>query len=243
MNDPRPSTLDLAERLRIFREHGRIPRLPTWWQVRQGAVEMTPYVISTDVTAEQHYRPWWGHPLARQPALARLIGIDHLATGSGLRSRLSSVVSHLQLTWHQGMPTFDLQLVMTHPNGLSVLAERTRAVRDGSTPEGRRRRRLAERFFVDPDGYYERFLEPGGWIDRARAMDFPSPAEDGAAIPHEFYSLVGFMEHCASAYPATVAEVGRLQAPAHLAWLATRRFREEGGLGWSTAHTVHGRAA
>ncbi len=242
MAQARP-TLDLETRLRPFREAGHIPQLPTWWQIRQGAAEMTPYVISTDVTAEHNYRAWTGHPLLRQPSLFRLIGLDHLATGSGLHSRLSSVVTHLQLTWHQGMPTFDLQLVQTHEGGLSALRDQTHAVLHGTTPAARRRRRLAQRFFVDPDAYYRRFLEPGGWIDRAQALDYPTPQQDEAAIPPEFYSLVRFVEHCALAYPRTVAEVGRLRAPAHLAWLSTRRFREEGGLGWTTAHTLHGRLA
>jgi len=51
------------------------------------------------------------------------------------------------------------------------------------------------------------------------------------AIPPEFFSLVGFLDHSARQFPATPGELGWTRLPAHLVGLASRRFREGRGLG------------
>ena len=57
----------LDERLRIFRDTGLLDRVPTRWQLLQGEIEMTPYVISTDATSEDGYRDHlMSRPIMRQ---------------------------------------------------------------------------------------------------------------------------------------------------------------------------------
>ena len=227
---------DLPIRLRPFLDAGLLSDLPTPFQLRQGELEMAPWVISTDVTDESAYRrSIWAHPVLRQPRLLVEIGLDHFAMGSGLNSALGSVVKHLQLTWHSGFPVFDLQLIQTHEGGLDALRRSLLASRDGTTAEGRRLDGLARRLFVDADGYYARFLDDGGWIDRAAAFDYPTAAEEGSAVPEHFFGLAPLIDHCARAYPATPGEVGLGRVPLHSVRLVTARFREVGGFGWTAA--------
>lgn len=232
-NSTAPSR-DVAERLGVFVESGHLSELPTHWQLWLGAFEMAPFVLSPDVTAEEHYRrSLWAHPSVRQPFLLAHIGPDHLSAGSGLRVRLQSVCKHLQLTWHEGMPTYDLQLAQTHPGGLEALRSSTLALLADETPAARRQNRLARRLFDDPAAYYRQFTDPGGWIDRAAAFDYEPPPED-SLMPPEFTSLVGFAAHCARSYPRTPAETGWAQIPGTLLHLLGRRAREGRVLDWGT---------
>jgi hypothetical protein len=224
-----PDNLDLASRLRVFTDAGLLRRIPTPWQLRQGDWEMTPYVMSTDATTETGYTRL-GHPILRQPIILREVGRDHFATGSGLGVKLESLCAHLQLTFHQGMPVFDLQLVQTHPEGLLHLRAALEDMAAGTTPLGRRRQRIAKRILLDADGYIGRFLGADGWLARAERLDYPMPDEEGAAFPPEFYSLVGFLNYCAENFPEEQPSWAR--RPGQLLHLAGRRFREGGGFGW-----------
>ena len=47
------TTALLARRLQVFRDAGLLPTIPTPWQIRQGEIEMTLFVISEDATAEE----------------------------------------------------------------------------------------------------------------------------------------------------------------------------------------------
>ena len=47
-----PHRYSLAARLAPFVEAGLVPRIPTAMQVRQGELQMLPYVISSDATNE-----------------------------------------------------------------------------------------------------------------------------------------------------------------------------------------------
>lgn len=219
---------DPSLRMEVFRRAGMVRQVPSPWQVFQGTLEMTPFVLSPDVTAESSYRrSVWAHPWVRQPFLLAHIGLDHFATGSGLKMSLPAICKHLQLTWHDGMPVFDLQVVQTHPDGLATLRRSFEALLEGVTPDARRQNRLARRLFPDPSAYYRQFTEPGGWIDRAEAFDYASAGEEEARIPVEFFSLVGFMEYCATAFPRTPAEVGWARVPAHLGRRVGRRARSQ----------------
>jgi hypothetical protein len=224
----------LAERLRVFRAAGLMDAVPTRWQIRQGGLEMTPYVVSTDVTAEEGYRRApLGHPVLRQPLIFAEIGRDHLRTGSALDARLESVCAHLQLTHHRGMPVFDLQMVQTHAGGLEHLEAELEALLRGVTPAAlRRRRRIATLILREPDEYFRRFLGPDGWIARAARLEYPTPRDERSNVPPEFFSLVGFLNYCAAAFPARPRDVAWWRYPRYVARLATRRFREGGGLGW-----------
>jgi hypothetical protein len=107
--------MSLASRLQVFVDAGLLARVPTRWQLLQGEIEMTPYVVSTDATAEEGYRDQLAsHPLVRQLRILAHVGRDHLRTGSALGAKLESVCAHLILTYHRGMPVFDLQIIQTH---------------------------------------------------------------------------------------------------------------------------------
>ena len=223
------ATNDLASRLRVFTDAGLLRRIPTPWQLRQGEWEMTPYVMSTDATVEAGYTRL-GHPLLRQPIILREVGRDHFATGSALGVKLESLCAHLQLTYHQGMPVFDLQVVQTHPDGLAVLRAALEDMAAGATPLGRRRRRIAQMILLDPDAYLGRFFGADGWLARAERLDYPLPADEGAAFPPEFFSLVGLLNYCAESFPAEPPSWVRV--PGQLLHHAGRRFREGRGFGW-----------
>jgi hypothetical protein len=225
-------TPPLAARLRPFLDAGLIRRVPTAWQIRLGQIEMTPYVISTDATAEEGYRPGFGHPLVRQPIVFSQVGLDHLRTGSALGASLDSLCTHLQLTYHRGMPVFDLQAIQTHAGGLDRLNEAIEDIRAGLTPTGRRRRAITRLILRDPDGYFDRFRGADGWIARARRFDYASAADEGSQFPPEFFSLVGFLDHCAQSFPPAPQPGDWHRAPRRLVALFARRFREGRGMGW-----------
>jgi len=223
----------LMRRLRPFIDAGLVPVVPTPSQLRQGTIEMSPYVLGTDPLTEAGYnRTAIAHPILRQPLVFFEVGLDHLRTGSALESRHTSLCAHLQLTHHRGMPVFDLQLVQTHEHGLARLRRSMEWVLHDETARARIRHRLARAILVEADAYFLRFLGPAGWIARAERFDYPSPADEGTAMPPEFYSLVGFVNHCATELPRSLDEIPRSRRPAHLARLAGRRFREVGALGW-----------
>jgi hypothetical protein len=224
---------DLEARLRPFVAAGLLARIPTPAQLRQGELEMTPYVISTDATCEQAYRRPFGHPLVRQPLIASQVGLDHFRTGSALGARLPSLIAHLQLTYHQGMPVFDLQAVQTHPAGLDHLRGAITDIRWPRTALARRRRRIADLIFRDPDGYFGRFLGPAGWIARAARFDYDGPAAAGSSFPPEFFSLVGLLDYSARAFPDRPPP----RSPSRLVALLSRRFREGQGFGWFRARS------
>jgi hypothetical protein len=230
---------DLAVRLKTFLDAGLIRRLPTRWQLLQAEIQMTPYVVSTDATNERAYhgRPF-GHPLLRQPLIFSLVGLDHVRTGSGLGARLQSLCTHLHLTYHQGMPVFDLQLIQTHPDGLATLRQQTEDLFTGGTRRARHTLRMASLIMAKPLAYYEQFLGGSGFITRAEDLDYPQPADVGSRFPPEFYSLVGLVNHAASAFPADRDALDWTRVPAHLAHLATRRFRERTGSSGPTSQVA-----
>lgn len=211
----------VRDRLRVFLDRGLLAGVPTRWQVLQGELEMTPYVISTDATAEHGYRDHlMSHPVVRQALIFPHVGLDHLRTGAALGARLESLCAHLIVTFHQGMPVFDLQVIQTHPGGLARLRAAIDEALAHRTGLGRRRWKIAQTLFLDPRAYLTQFLGDSGWIARAERFDYPAPADEGSAFPPEFYSLVGFLGHCLELPTG-------LPPPGHLLRLATRRFREK----------------
>ncbi|TNE85941.1 MAG: hypothetical protein EP330_23685 [Deltaproteobacteria bacterium] len=224
--------MDLQKRLQIFVDAGLVTRVPTRFQLLQGEFEMTPYVLSTDATMEDAYNDTLAaHPVLRQPALLREIGLDNLKTGSGLGMRLTSICKHLHFTWHQGFPVFDLQIIMTHPGGLDEFERRTHDLLADELPHAQRWNQLARRLFPDPAAYYGQFLGEDGWIARARRFENPSPADVGSDFPEEFFSLANFAQYCADTFPEHPSELG-LRTPGRLLWLAGRRSREGRSQGW-----------
>lgn len=218
---------EIERRLAPFLARGLIRRVPTRWQLLQGTLEMTPYVLSSDATAEQRYAGTpFGHPILRQPLIFARVGLDHLRTGAALGAKLGSVCAHLHLTHHQGMPVFDLQVVQTHPDGLARLRARTEELLENQSARARRDNRLVALILPRAAEYYRQFLGADGWIARAERFDYPTAQDEGAALPEEFWSLTSFLEHCATTFPATSREWPWSRYPGHLARLATRRFRD-----------------
>ena len=228
----RPSS-DLHVRFAPFLGAGLLRRVPTWSQVRQGELAMWSTVISTDVTDESFYAGApLGHPLLRQPVVLWRCGPDHLRIGTGLGSQLTSVVGHLAFTVHRSMPVWDLQLVQTHPHGLDVLEAEIDGMLLGR--EARHARAMAQLRWIlaDSPSYLGQFLGEGGWIDRARRFDYPTAAEAGGAVPERFHAVASFADWSAGAFPPQLRALGRRGAVAHLAGLATERFRAGRGFGW-----------
>jgi hypothetical protein len=216
----------LETRLQIFVAAGLLARVPTRWQLLQGEIEMTPYVISTDATTEEGYRDHLpSHPLVRQLAIFQHVGLDHLRTGSALGAKLDSVCAHLILTFHRGMPVFDLQVIQTHDGGLAYLRTAIRETLDRSSPLGKRRRTIANLLFRDPVGYLEQFLGDDGFIARAERFDYPSPGEQGSSFPREFWSLVDLAAYCEASFPARPRDLAWTHYPRHVLRLASRRAR------------------
>lgn len=224
------SGMDLHDRLRVFVDAGLITRVPSRWQLLQGEIEMTPYVISTEATTEEGYRDHlWSKPLVRQVLIFSHVGRDHVRTGSAPGAKLESVCAHLILTFHRGLPVFDLQVVQTHPRGLVRLRDAIEETLAGSTALGRRRLAIATRLFKDPQGYLAQFLGAEGYIARASRFDYPTPDVEGSTFPPEFFSLVTLARYCAESFPERPRDWARL--PAHIVGLARRRFRAGRGMG------------
>jgi hypothetical protein len=190
---------------------------------------MTPYVISTDATAEEGYRDHLAsHPLVRQLRIFAHVGADHLRTGSALGAKLESICAHLILTFHRGMPVFDLQVIQTHAGGLSRLRAAIGETLDASTALGRRRLAIATTLLRDPRGYLEQFLGDDGWIARAARFDYPSAAGEGSKFPPEFWSLVELARYSEAKFSTSIPAT----LPLHVVRLATRRAREGNRMGW-----------
>jgi hypothetical protein len=220
----------LQQRLAVFVDAGLLPRVPTRWQLLQGEIEMTPYVVSTDATAEEGYRDHLAsHPLVRQLRLFAHVGVDHLRTGSALGARLDSVCAHLILTFHRGMPVFDLQVVQTHERGLDRLRDAIEDTLSGATPIGRRRRAIGATLLRDHVAYLHELLDH---IPRAARFDYPSAGDQGSTFPREFWSLVDLAAYCERSFPARPRDLSLSRYPRHLARLASRRARDGKRMGW-----------
>lgn len=225
--------LDLNERLAVFRDAGLLTRLPTLSQLRQAEIEMIPYVVSSDVTAEETYSGGpWSHPLLRQPLIFNEVGYDHLRTGSALGAKLESVCTHLQLTSHRGMPVYDLQVIQTHKGGLDQLEQAMHDILDNSGVLAQRHRKLATRLLYDPDAYFQKYIGEDGWIARARRFDYATPADEESAMPVEFFSLVGLCDYAARTFPSDLNHLRWYEKPGYAYGLFSRRFREGHRLGW-----------
>ena len=223
----------LEDRLRVFVDAGLLTRIPTRWQLLQGEIEMTPYVVSTDATAEEGYRDHLAsHPLVRQVLIFSHVGRDHLRTGSALGAKLESICAHLILTFHRGMPVFDLQVIQTHAGGLDRMREAITEALDESTPIGKRRRRIANTLLRDPLAYFEQFLTDDGWIARAARFDYPGPTDEGSKFPREFWSLVDLAAYCEASFPARPRDLAWTHYPRHVMRLASRRARDGRRIGW-----------
>jgi len=222
-----PVDLDLAQRMRPFLERGLLTRMPTTWQLIQGQLEMAPYVVMPDAGDRSRYQGApFAHPLLRTPLLFSQIGWEHFRVGHGLHSSMEAVERHLAYVYHEGFPAFDLQIVQTHEGGLERLRAFFDAIERGTSEAHRRHRRLTSLVIPNASAYRKAFIEPGGWIDRALAFDYPTAAETAAFLRPEFTDLVSFFSYCAEAFPASPGGERVDRMLSRIGSLATRRLRE-----------------
>jgi hypothetical protein len=225
--------MSLASRLQVFVDAGLLARIPTRWQLLQAEIEMTPYVVSTDATAEEGYRDHLAsHPLVRQLRIFAHVGPDHLRTGSALGAKLESICAHLIVTFHRGMPVFDLQVIQTHDRGLDRLREAILETLEGSSPVGIRRRSITSTLLREPVAYLEQFLGDDGYIARAARFEYPGPTDQGSKFPREFWSLVDLATYAEASFPARPRDLAWTHYPKHVMRLAGRRARDGAGMGW-----------
>ncbi len=217
---------DPHTRLGVFVDAGLIPQVPTRFQLLQGQLEMAPFVLLPDEgDAERYAGAPLGHPLLRTPLVFWEIGVDHMRIGHGLHAAAESLYRHLMFVWHEGMPAYDLQLIQTVPGGLETFRRYVQDIDSGATPERARQRKRIDLIIPQASDYRRRFLEPGGWIDQAVALDYPGEEEVASFLRPEFMSLIRFSNYCASTFPRQPLDISLGRLPGHLAELVSRRFR------------------
>lgn len=222
-----PADKNLSRRLAIFRDAGLVHTIPTEWQLFLGQLEMAPYVVMPDAGDDARYAGApLGHPLLRTPVVLSQIGLEHLRVGHGLHSSLVALLLHVAYVFHEGMPSYDLQLVQTHPGGLDALRRFLSDLDCAETAENRHHRRLIDLVVPNARSYREAFVAEGGFIDRAEAFDYPTAAEVAPFLRPEFTDLCRFVNYCATTFPTEPAlgrPIGTLRT---LADLSTRAIRE-----------------
>ncbi len=223
----RPSR-NLHERLAVFRDAGLVDQIPTTWQLLQGQAEMMPYVVTPDAGDQGRYAGApLGHPLMRTPVVLSQIGWEHFRVGHGLHSTPGALLKHLAFVYHEGMPTYDVQLVQTVPDGLSLLREYFEALEAATHPTYARQRRLIDLVIPRASEYRQAFLTPGGFIDRAAAFDYPRAEDLPGFLRPEFCSLTGFINYCARTFPESPRGVPPHRLALQIGRLMTRRFAHE----------------
>ena len=165
------------------------------------------------------------HPLLRTPLVLAHVGWEHFRIGHGLHSSPKALLRHLNIVQHEGMPVFDLQLVQTVPNGLERLRHYLSEVETAPTRMRRMERRWVDLVIPNAADYRRRFLEPGGWIDRAAQFDYDEPSD---VLRHDFASLVKFVNYCVRAFPSHPSTRTTRENLLQLAQLFTTRFRFSG---------------
>ncbi len=222
-----PADKNLSRRLEIFREAGLVHTIPTEWQLLLGQLEMAPYVVMPDAGDDARYAGApLGHPLLRTPIVLSQIGLEHLRVGHGLHSSLVALLLHVAYVFHEGMPSFDLQLVQTHPGGLDALRRFLTDLDASDAPEFRHHRRLIDLVLPNARAYREAFVVEGGFIDRAERFDYPSAEEVAPFLRPEFTDLCRFVNYCARTFPEAPALGRPLGTLRTLADLSTRAIRE-----------------
>jgi hypothetical protein len=173
------------ERLQFFVDQGLLDAVPTSWQIAAGTIVMLPVVLGeTPRGRAMSRRTILGQIPLRAP-LQMFYCPPQAVVGSGLTASRETVVRHVLSVYHEdGMLTYDLQLVQSHPGGLDDLERRARAVVAG--------RGLLSRFLtslVGGPGYHARVVE---LCVAARRFEYAvSPSLDA-----RFATLTGFANFC-----------------------------------------------
>tara|TARA_B100000131_G_scaffold268081_1_gene266668 strand:- start:713 stop:1414 length:702 start_codon:yes stop_codon:yes gene_type:complete len=190
----------LHAQLQPFLDAGLLTQVPNKWQITQGACQMAPYVVfPDDDDAERYKGAPMGHPILRTPLVLYYVGLDHFHIGSGLGARKKSIIKHLNIVHHQEMPDYDLQLLQLHKDGLDQLARYTKELDNRKAKQSiKRDKRLIDKVLPNARHYRNEILKTGGFIDRARRLDYTPDSQIPSFLRAEFFSLVRFLEWCNS---------------------------------------------
>lgn len=236
-----PSRIDRA--LATVRERRLVPVAPNVFQVFLGVVRMQHRLLfRSDTVGTSVVR-------APRPTLrARLLALRPLRFPflvaeraiapldlSGMASSRERIIRHLLAAHHDGMEfVYDLELLALHDGALVELAERVRAVVDGTD-----RRASWLRDLVVFDGYHEALLEA---VEKRLWGESLVSGETTADVDVSFFA---YLRWCAS-QPSTPAAAVAAWRRGELRWLSWGRARAVGraslvwalGLAAAVAHSA-----
>lgn len=177
----------IAARLGFWVDRGALSRLPSPWQLRAGWLVMLPITLAeSERERAESRRTWLGQVPIRVP-LQIAYNPRQLIVDTGLSQTPAQIVRHLLCVYHEdAFLGYDLQLLCSHPGGLSLLANEASRVVSGQTRWAPLLRRL-----VGGAGYHDRLIHHA---ERASRLEFP----DIRDLDPRFSSLIGFATYCLS---------------------------------------------
>jgi len=175
----------IQQRLGFFLHHGYLDSLPTPWQLRIGTLAMLPIALSESERERARSRQTWlGQVPIRVPFQLAYCPSQFFAD-SGIQMHPRSLVKHVISVYHEdAFIGYDLQLLHSHPNGLSLLRQEAQRVIDGSNRWSPLLRRM-----VGHPGYHQNLIE---LANRAQSFAYPS-TED---LDPRFVTFTGFAKFC-----------------------------------------------
>ena len=175
----------IDERVGYFVRRGDIARAPTPWQIKVGWLAMLPVTLSeSDRERARSRTTLMGQVPIRVP-LQILYNPRQIFPDTGIAQSAAQIVKHVVSVYHEdAFLGYDLQLLESHPGGLSLLREEA-----GRIVEGRTRWAPYLRGVVSWPSYHTRLVE---LAEGAMRGEYPDPLD----IDPRFASLVGFAEFC-----------------------------------------------
>lgn len=175
----------IEARLGPFVERGELAALPSPWQLRVGWLAMLPVTLSeSERERRASRRTLMGQVPLRVP-LQLLYNPRQIVVDTGIDQRADQVVRHLLSVYHEdAFLGYDLQLLSSHPGGLSLLAEQADAV-----ARGRSRWSVYLTHLVGGPGYHQGLVR---WAEAGMRGELPDPLD----LDPRFATLVGFARFC-----------------------------------------------
>lgn len=175
------------DRLGFFRQHGLLEAVPSRWQLRVGWLAMLPITLSESERERCRSRNTWMSKIPLRVLFQGVYEPRQLWTDTGLGQRADQIVGHLLSVYHEdAFLGYDLQLLQSHPTGLSQLRARASEVAHGRSRWSGYLRRL-----TSWPGYHARLVELASAAER---FEYPDPLD----LDPRFASLVGFASWCAT---------------------------------------------
>jgi len=175
------------ERLGFFVEHGMLEAIPSRWQLEVGWIAMLPITLGESDRERARSRNTWMSTIPLRVLFQGLYEPRQLWADTGLGKRPGAIVRHLLSVYHEdAFLGYDLQLLQSHPGGLTRLRERAADVAHGRTRWAPYLRTL-----TSWPGYHGRLVE---LAEDAEAFRYPDPLD----LDPRFATLVGFARWCAT---------------------------------------------